>query len=397
MLYDELDQQVRAGLAMITETDAEDWFLVFKARYGMEVVFRSIAKIHGVGEVLTSYHTCPVAIGPIVVAGMTPVYQPTSRANLFMDDAPVGDRTRAVIRQHTFGLVQAMERISGALLIEDSAPCLGTLVRDGAGVVADVSIHSFGVEKLLRTTIFGGAVYVNPQMSDLAVRDELRRALSQLPTVRGRIDFIARIYRQQLRGFRLLPQGLARRVRLMMTKAKVFEPAVSPIEQAAGLPYEPMKPSKWMLVKMLAGLKTVPEEHARRQQVSKCYLDGLGDLGDQILIPDLVRTSLSSLTTFPVFLATTELAHQARDLLATAGIYTGRWYAEDTLFSVACPEKFGISESDPGLQPSRDFIDKLVCLPTNLSVEQARGVVEIVQGVVTPPQCGQVTPPGATA
>jgi dTDP-4-amino-4,6-dideoxygalactose transaminase len=379
MNYAELERGVREELAQITETNADDWFLVFKARYGMEVVFRSIATVRGAGEILTSYYTCPVTIGPMLVAGMKPVYQPTSRDNLFIGDVKVRKKTRAVMLQHTFGVMQKAERLDGAVLVEDSALCLGKMARDEDGeVLADVSIHSFGVEKLLRSTRFGGAVYVNPEMKDVAVRDEMRRALAELPVVGGRVSGAARMFRQQVRALRLLPVGAARKVRKMMTDVKVFEPVIAAVEQAGGLPYVPMKPAKWMLAKMLAGLKTVKGEYGRREKIARYYLKSLS--GDEdIYIPLAVGESVGSLTSFLIFLATPELARDVRAMLAEAGIYTGRWYAEDTLFGAVSPEKFGFSREDNGFQESADFVAKIICLPTGVTMEQAELAVKIVK------------------
>ncbi len=43
-------------LADRTGTDPADWFLVFKARYGMEVVFRALAEARGPGDVVPGVH-----------------------------------------------------------------------------------------------------------------------------------------------------------------------------------------------------------------------------------------------------------------------------------------------------------------------------------------------------
>ncbi|MBE9940144.1 DegT/DnrJ/EryC1/StrS family aminotransferase, partial [Cellulosimicrobium cellulans] len=154
-------------LADRTGTDPADWFLVFKARYGMEVVFRALAEARGPGDVVTQVFTCSTAVDPVLVAGLRPVYAEVSPATVAIDPdrLAVGPDTRAVVLQNTFGIVDeaAARRLRdaarsvGALLVEDSAHCVGRLARDADGTpVADVSFHSFGVEKLLPTR-FGGA------------------------------------------------------------------------------------------------------------------------------------------------------------------------------------------------------------------------------------------------
>ena len=74
------------------------------------------------------------------------------------------------------------------------------MARDEDGApIADVSFHSFGVEKML-PTMFGGAVWVNPAM----VHDAIARARSSAEPCRpssdraARLRFAARTYRYQL-------------------------------------------------------------------------------------------------------------------------------------------------------------------------------------------------------
>src|SRR5690606_599882 len=177
-------------LADRTGTDPADWFLVFKARYGMEVVFRALAGTRGPGDVVTQVFTCSTAVDPILVAGLRPVYAEVSPATVAIDPdrLAVGPDTRAVVLQNTFGIVDSAgarrlrdaARSVGALLVEDSAHCVTRLARDADGSpVADVSFHSFGVEKMLPTR-FGGAVWVSPAL-DPALRSAVVTALDALP------------------------------------------------------------------------------------------------------------------------------------------------------------------------------------------------------------------------
>ena len=45
------NQALRGAMAAQTQTDPSDWFCVYKARYGMEVVFSVLKEHHGAGEV----------------------------------------------------------------------------------------------------------------------------------------------------------------------------------------------------------------------------------------------------------------------------------------------------------------------------------------------------------
>lgn len=253
---------VRALLGERTGTDPDDWHLVFKARYGMLVVFRALAAARGGGEVATQVFTCSTAVDPIVAAGLSPVHGEVSPASVALDPArlTVTGATRAVVAQHTFGIVddagtaglRARADAAGALLVEDSAHCVGRMARRADGApLADVSVHSFGVEKMLPTR-FGGAVWVSPALRDGVLRSAITSGLAGLPAAGRRLDVAARAYRTEVRVLNRLPGGVAGAVRGALTAAGAFEPAIAPVEGRGGLPYEPMAPSAWMVEQMAA-------------------------------------------------------------------------------------------------------------------------------------------------
>ena len=65
---------VRKSLAKYSNTDPDDWFLTFKARFGMATVFQAIYNIYGHSEVITQPYTCITAINPILVSNLKPAY-----------------------------------------------------------------------------------------------------------------------------------------------------------------------------------------------------------------------------------------------------------------------------------------------------------------------------------
>ncbi|MGW6226215.1 DegT/DnrJ/EryC1/StrS family aminotransferase, partial [Cellulosimicrobium cellulans] len=252
-------------LADRTGTDPADWFLVFKARYGMEVVFRALAEARGTGDVVTQVFTCSTAVDPVLVAGLRPVYAEVSPATVAIDPdrLAVGPATRAVVLQNTFGIVddatalrlRAAARSVGALLVEDSAHCVTRLARDADGSpVADVSFHSFGVEKMLPTR-FGGAVWVNPALEP-GLRAAIVSALDALPVVGARLDLAARSFRTQVRVLNRLPGGAAGKVRGALTAVGAYEPAIAPVENRGGLAHPPQRPSSWVTGRMVDALRS---------------------------------------------------------------------------------------------------------------------------------------------
>ena len=160
--------RLRRQLAERTGTCAKDWYVVFKARYGMEVVFEVLRELRGGGSVVTQLMTCCTAVDPIVAAGLVPHYGELSERTLALDPArlPLVSDLRAVVLQHSFGIIERKgdwrladaAHAAGAVLVEDSAHCLARLSRGNEGKpLADVSVHSFGVQKMVQT-YFGGAV-----------------------------------------------------------------------------------------------------------------------------------------------------------------------------------------------------------------------------------------------
>ena len=158
--------QQEASIAQImasrTGTDPADWFLVFKARYGMQVAFEEIYAEMGPGEVATQLLTCCTAVDPILVAGLVPRYCEVSFDTAMIDSEALdaSGELRAVVAQHTYGIVDdaATARLAqrahdaGALLVEDCAHCVGRMAKSESGEpLADISFHSFGIEKMLHT------------------------------------------------------------------------------------------------------------------------------------------------------------------------------------------------------------------------------------------------------
>lgn len=80
-----LEVVVKQRLAAISDTSPDDWFLVSRARHGMQVVFTTIGDKSGRGSIATQAFTCITAVNPIIEAGFTPVYVDISSTNFSMD------------------------------------------------------------------------------------------------------------------------------------------------------------------------------------------------------------------------------------------------------------------------------------------------------------------------
>ncbi|OJV80353.1 MAG: hypothetical protein BGO37_03030 [Cellulomonas sp. 73-92] len=386
MAADPATRAVTQALAARTGTDPGDWFLVFKARYGMAVVFRAVREGRGPGEVVTQIFTCSTAVDPILAAGLTPRHADVSPDTVSIDPdrLVLTDAARAVVVQHTFGIVDderaarvaAAARGVGALVVEDSAHCVGRLARDASGPVADVSIHSFGVEKVLPTH-FGGAVWLNPA-ADAGLRGRMADELAGLPVVGARLDLLARAYRAEVGVLNRLPGAVSGPARRALTALRAFEPAVAPAEGRGRLPYRAMRPSPWMAQTMAAALPRLDEVEQGRGALVAEYQRLLGDA---VQVPAGARPG-DPLVRWPFFAPDGPTARRVLHALDAAGIYAGSWYRPALFPGVEDPQRYGYRPGDPALATSEDLVERVVNLPTGGDVAEARRAAEVVLRVV---------------
>lgn len=402
---------LRAALAARTGTRAEDWYLTFKARQAMKVVFDAVAacdagsacQLAGAsepatggnpapGEVVTQLYTCCTAVDPIVAAGLVPVYGDIDARTCALDPRtlPLTARARVVVLQHTYGILdpktdaalRSAAHGAGALLLEDCAHCVGRLSYDAAGQpIADVSVHSFGVEKMLPTH-FGGAVWVSPEMPDAALRSDIVRRLEALPALDARLARAARRYRNQIRVLNHLPHGLSHTLRERLAAMGLFEPAIADVELAGGLASMPQAPDGWVVAGAAQAVAALDANEAQRSAAVAAYTKAFAELGtDVVRAPRLLATdptSVQPLLRYPVFLDSAERADAAVAAVLQAGYYAVAWYRHLLFPGVPDPSAYAWDGSLEHLPRTRDNAATVACLPTDVSPEAARRIAQIV-------------------
>lgn len=381
-------EPLRSELARLTGTQPADWYLVFKARQGMKAVFDALAAHEvahdGRGEVVTQLFTCCTAVDPIVAAGLTPVYGDISADTLALDPAalPLSENTAALVLQHTFGVFDAVAdetvvgaaRRSGILVVEDNAHAVARLAMGADGKpLADISAHSFGVEKMLPTH-FGGAIWVNPAMTDTALRERIVAELTGLSDLDAAREAAARNYLNQIRLIMHLPGSLGHKLRVHLERSGKFEPAVGDIELAGGLNGEPALPSNWVVNRALGALQTLDEGREARSQIVELYRSELTDF-EAPFSPDN-----AALLKYCVLVDDAASANDATEALNAAGIYTVPWYRPLLFPGVTAPEAYGATSTD-ALPHTQRCSDCAVCLPTDISPERAAVAIEIVKNI----------------
>lgn len=375
-----LSRDVQTGLAHLTHTQPDDWFLVFRARSGLETVLTVLKEQRGSGEVITQPLTCATAVNPILSAGHIPVYVDTSYDDLSLDTSKLqaSKSSRAVIMQHSFGIESNLRRARTfadkhrVLLVEDSAHQLGMLAAHDGKPLADISIHSFGVEKLLPTK-FGGAVWVNPAMKDTALRDAIRQALEQLPPLSRQQSGAARRYRFFNRTLNHMPGFLEPSFRSFFITTGLFAPAVMPDELQGKNHDRPAQPNGFILRQMLDGLKQYRPVVTKRQHAAHVYRERLLDW---FALPKNPPDNYAP-ARFPVLCQDAAQATRLFDALRAAGHYSGKWYRPTLFPGVQDIKQYNY---DRELCPvAEDIAARILNLPTNVSVKEAREIADALQ------------------
>lgn len=374
---------VRERLALNSHTDPRDWYLVFKARYGMEAVFRALHEREGTGDVLTQLFTCCTAIDPILSAGMNPVYSDIDPHTLHAADPAVDSPAKAVLVQHTFGLIdddyvaRVRQILPSALLLEDCAHCVTRMARDEGEPIADISIHSFGVQKILPTR-FGGAIWVNPELVEREPELDaaIRRHLSALSPLTTRLNVLTRLYVNQNRVLSRLPAG--KRIRQYLVAGKMFEPAISERELHGKLEYDGMTTSPWIDAQVCRALEGLDVNFETRKRTVRAYIEALGSF-ENIEVPrGFLDKAEQPFLLLPILMPSTQEADRAIDMLRAAGIYAEDWYRHDLYPGVDNPDDYRVPQSRESLQVTDDIESRILVLPTDIGEEKAQQACHIL-------------------
>lgn len=377
---------VREKLAKYSNTNPDDWFLCLKARYGMATVYKTLRSELGRGEVITTPYTCITSVNPIIVADLKPIYADIDPSTLSITGAEklVSKHTRAICVQHTLGIINpeitAIGKIckdTGIILVEDSAHCLARMAVDHKGrPVADISVHSFGVEKVLQNTKFGGAIYVNPRLKtrNPKLYEKITSNLINLPEAPRSLELKIRAYRTQNAILQRVPNSMKSAVRTALLKTNTFEPAVTPMEQAADQPTS-YAITDYVCQVILKYITSLPADYRRRQQNVEIYNKYLKSANYFHIVSDKKQPLLA----FPVVFEDTHRATEAYNALASSGYFIRRWYSP-LLYPGPTDNRF-YSYNSKNCPISEAMHSRVLCLPTNLSITETKKIINILYPV----------------
>ncbi len=376
-------QLVREQLAKISGTNADDWFLTLKQRFGLAEVYRAIKTVEGLGEIITTPYTCITAVNPIIVARHTPIYADIDPTTLSTTDIPeklINKNTRAVVIQHTLGIISNPQKLiekahkHKLLIIEDSAHALLRFARDDKNeIIADISAHSFGVEKILPGTKFGGAIYINPRLK--TERPELYKTivkyLTTLPNPTKSLAFRVKHYRFNNAILQRTPASIRHNLRNFAIKAKILEPAIYPFEQSA-TQSESYTTNEYVNNAILKNLSTLKHNYSRRLASVKYYNK---NLKSEHFTP--ITTEEQPLLAYPILFDNTTKANQAYDILTSNGYFIRRWYSP---LLYPGPNSNSRYNFDPTQTPKADSISsRTLSLPTDLQNKDLAKIIKLLQ------------------
>lgn len=380
---------IRKLLAKYSNTDPDDWFLTFKTRFGIAVVFQAIYDIYGHGEVITHPYTCITAVNPILAGNLKPVYTDIDPATLSLShpEKLYNNKTLAVVMQHTLGIMgDKAEKIADfaqkhrLILFEDSAHCLTRMATDTKGnVISDVSAHSFGVEKVLQNTKFGGAIYVNPNLKkkDAKLYETITSRLLNLPQPPLSLDLRSKTYRFQNGILHRLPNSIFTDVRNLAYKMHIFELAVAPYEQS-GEQSRPYATTKFVNNTILKHLPTLPAVYKLRLKNTKLYHKKLANNPDFKQLTNVEEPLLA----YPILFPTASAASEVYDILSSSGFFIRRWYSPLLYPGPTSNRRYHYS---PKMSPIAENIHaRVLCLPTDLDQTKMEKILKILQPVEKP-------------
>ena len=382
-------ESIRGQLAARTGTCARDWFVLFKARHGLQVAFKAIRDTMGDGSVVTQLLTCCTAVDPIIASGLHPRYAEISRRTAAIDPEllHLADDTRAVVLQHTYGIIDNEEseaiahisRVAGAVLVEDCAHCVGRMACDKNGLpVADVSVHSFGIEKMLPTH-FGGAVWVNPASPFASYTAELRARLESLPAAGAHLSALSRTYRVTNAVLARLPHRLSSPLRGQLGRMGLFEPAVSERERLGGVSHAPCRPPRCVTSAMSLALRTLDDNERMRVVAVGMLRDGLSECAGIECLDGVAHGQAQPLVRFPVLLCDARQADSLIEAVLGHGFYATAWYRPLLCPGVLDAQVYEMPDEGSVSPICADISSRVVALPCDLPSDRIENLIDVIR------------------
>jgi len=329
-------------------------------------------------EVLLQAFTCVAVPNSVKWTGATPVFidiDETLNIDVLDADKKLTNKTKALIVQHTFGVLANMSKIvafckkHNLILIEDCAHSLGAMYeRKAIGSFGDASFFSFGRDKVV-SSVWGGVAIISTkykvqstkliQLQENLVFPSLFWIFQQLlhPIA---FSFILGSYNIWI-GKLLL---------FILQKFHFLSKPVYPEELTSGKPsIFPAKFPHALAVLLMHQLDKLERMNKKRQDIAKIYRNKLENIKSLTLIPDIDG---SLYLRFPL-LTDKPLAYIRK--AKTKGILLGNWYHH-----VIDPAgvDYGAIGYAMGSCPKAEQVSTTVLnLPTRITSQEADNVISL--------------------
>lgn len=330
-------------------------------------------------EVLLQSYTCAAVPNAILWTGAKPVYvdidEDTFNVSVKDLEKKISSRSKAIIVQHTFGLPADLKKImllakrNNLKLIEDCALSIGAKF-DGrhTGTFGDISIFSFGRDKVISGVTGGMAVTNDP---DLADRLEKERARLKLPS---RAWTIKQLLHPIIMNYMVLPtynmssigkiilEGL-KAVHIMPKAVHKSEKIGEKTESVLGL-----MPNALALLAMHQ-FKKLDRFNKHRQKIVNIYNAELKSIANKKFVLPEEETNDSKYRS--IHLRYNIKTSKAKDILAAArkeNIILGDWYRP-----AIAPHgvSFAKMQYDPDTCPAAERVAReSLNLPTNINIKE---------------------------
>jgi dTDP-4-amino-4,6-dideoxygalactose transaminase len=167
--------ELRAAVGGVVGVPADHVTLFWKGRVALYAILRALGVGRG-DEVVVPAFTCVAVPNAVLYTGATPVYVDIDEATYTVDpgavQAAIGERTRAVMAQNTFGLSADLDALrgaagaQGAMIIDDCTHGLGGSYHGRPnGAAAHAAFYSTQWSKPISTGLGGFAVTTEPVLA----------------------------------------------------------------------------------------------------------------------------------------------------------------------------------------------------------------------------------------
>jgi hypothetical protein len=239
-----------------------------------------------------------------------------------------------------------------------------------------VSVHSFGVEKMLPTRA-GGAVWVNPALRGTPWHRLLTEELAGLPEG-GRRQAVAHLAGTPARRLAGRLGDAGARALAAAASAGLVDLAIMPSEREGRVAGEPTALAGAALRDVARSIPHLSVYAEHRRRIATIYRVGFAGVAG-VTVPRRLDDPGLTLVRYPLLLQSPGAAEATFAALQAEGLVPGRWYRPTLFPGVPDPDAFAY---DPAASPvAEDVSGRVLNLQTApfVTPEAAQRAVEVVR------------------